>query len=183
MSAMTSQITSLTIVYSTVYSDADQRKHQSSTSLAFVRGIHRWPVNSPQKGPMARKKFPFDDVIMLCILFMLSRLFLDMFRNILCAWLVLYIMWYKWARLEMTIIKVWNNEATVIPLIYAHQISKLKCFSSRLADVFAQCTEARCSVENEGVVGAAPISDAPTTSEWSTILLLTKVRLILEVWW
>ena len=55
--AMASQVTSLTIVYSTVYSGADQRKHQSSASLAFVRGIHRWPVNSPQKGPVARKYF------------------------------------------------------------------------------------------------------------------------------
>ena len=41
MDAIASQITSLTIVYSIVYSDADQRKHQSSASLAFVRGIHR----------------------------------------------------------------------------------------------------------------------------------------------
>ena len=41
MTTMTSQITSLTIVYSTVYSDADQRKHQSSASLAFVWGIPR----------------------------------------------------------------------------------------------------------------------------------------------
>ena len=49
MGAMVSQITSLTIVYSTVYSDADQRRHQSSTSLAFVRGIHQGPVNSPHK--------------------------------------------------------------------------------------------------------------------------------------
>ena len=65
MSVMTSQITSLTIVYSTVYSGADQRKHQSSASLAFVRGIHRWPVNSPHKWPVTRKMFPFDDVIML----------------------------------------------------------------------------------------------------------------------
>ena len=56
-------ITSLTIVYSTVNSGADQRKHQSSASLAFVRGIHRWPVNSPHKGPVTRKMFPFDDVI------------------------------------------------------------------------------------------------------------------------
>ena len=62
--AIASQITSLTIVYSTVYSDADQRKHQSSASLAFVRGIHRGPVNSPHKWPVTRKKFPFDDVIM-----------------------------------------------------------------------------------------------------------------------
>ena len=58
------QITSLTIVYSSVYSDADQRKHQSSTSLAFVWGIHRGPVNSPHKWPVTRKMFPFDDVIM-----------------------------------------------------------------------------------------------------------------------
>ena len=47
-----------------VYSGADQRKHQSSASLAFARGIHRWPVNSSHKWPLARKMFPFDDVIM-----------------------------------------------------------------------------------------------------------------------
>ena len=64
MGTMASQITSLTIVYSTVYSGTDQRKHQSSASLAFVRGIHRWPVNSPHKGPVTRQMFPFDDVIM-----------------------------------------------------------------------------------------------------------------------
>ena len=66
MGAIASQITSLTIVYLTVYSDTDQRKHQSSASLAFVRGIHRRPVNSPHKWPVTRKVFPFDDVIMLC---------------------------------------------------------------------------------------------------------------------
>ena len=65
MSAMASQITSLTFVYSSVYSGADQRKHQSSASRAFVRGNHRSPVNSPRKGPVTRKMFPFDDVIML----------------------------------------------------------------------------------------------------------------------
>ena len=64
MGAIASQITSLTIVYWTVYSDADQRKHQSSASLAFVRGIHRGPVNSPHKWPVTRKMLPFDDVIM-----------------------------------------------------------------------------------------------------------------------
>ena len=63
MGALASPITSLTIVYSTVYSDADQRKHQSSVSLAFVRGIHRGPVNSLHKWPVTRKMFPFDDVI------------------------------------------------------------------------------------------------------------------------
>ena len=63
MGALASQITSLAIVYSIVYSDAD-KKNQSSASLAFVRGIHRWPVNSPHKGQVTRKMFPFDDVIM-----------------------------------------------------------------------------------------------------------------------
>ena len=64
MDRAASQITSLTIVYSTVDWDADQRKHQSSASLAFVRGIHRGPVNSPHKWSVTRKMFPFDDVIM-----------------------------------------------------------------------------------------------------------------------
>ena len=64
MSAMASQITSLAIVYSTVYSGTDQRKHQISASLAFVRGIHRWPVDSPHQGPVTRKMVPFDYVIM-----------------------------------------------------------------------------------------------------------------------
>ena len=64
MGTVASKITSLTIVYSTVYSDADQRKYQSSASLAFVRGTHRRPVNSPHKWPVTRKMFPFDGVIM-----------------------------------------------------------------------------------------------------------------------
>ena len=64
MSAMASQITSLTIVYSTVYSGTDQRTHQTSVPLAFVRGNHRGQVNSPHRGPVTRKIFPFDDVIM-----------------------------------------------------------------------------------------------------------------------
>ena len=64
MGTMASQITSLTIVYSAVYSGADQRKHQRPASLAFVRGIHRGLVNSPHKWPVTRKMFPFDDVIM-----------------------------------------------------------------------------------------------------------------------
>ena len=60
MSLMASQITSLTIVYSTSYSGVDQRKHQSSASLAFVWGIPR----DRYKGPVTRKMFPFDNVIM-----------------------------------------------------------------------------------------------------------------------
>ena len=63
MSAMASQITSTSTVCSTVCSGADQGKHHSSASQAFVRGSHRWPVNSPHKGPVTRKMLPFDDVI------------------------------------------------------------------------------------------------------------------------
>ena len=75
MGSIASQITSLTIVYSTVYSDADQRKHQSSASLAFV-----WePVNSPHKWPVTRGMFPFDDVIM--------RQFLDNTHYINAMWM------------------------------------------------------------------------------------------------
>ena len=65
MGAISSQITSLTIVYTIIYSEPDQRKHQSFASLAFVWGIHRGPVNSPHKWPVTREVFPFDDVIMI----------------------------------------------------------------------------------------------------------------------
>ena len=64
MGTISSQITSLTIVCSTVYSDADQRKHQRSASLTFVRGIRRGPVHSPHKWLVRREMFPFDDVTM-----------------------------------------------------------------------------------------------------------------------
>ena len=63
LGTMASQITSLAIFYSITY--AGQRKHQNSASLAFVCGIHRWPVNSLQKSPVTRKMFLFDDIIML----------------------------------------------------------------------------------------------------------------------
>ena len=63
MSAMASQITGVSIVCSGVCSGSDQRKHQSPASLAFVRGIHRWSVDSPHKWPVTRKMFPFHDVI------------------------------------------------------------------------------------------------------------------------
>ena len=65
MSMMESPITGVSIVYSIVCSGADQRKHQSSASLAFVRGIHRGPVNSPYQRPVTWKIFPFGDVILM----------------------------------------------------------------------------------------------------------------------
>ena len=71
ISDMASQITGVSIVCSTVGTGPDQRKHQSSASLAFVRGNYRWPVNSPHKRPVTRKMFSFDDVIMFFALFTL----------------------------------------------------------------------------------------------------------------
>ena len=75
MGEIASLITSLTIVYS----GTDQSKHQSSASLAFVWGIHRGPMNSPQKWPVTRKMFPFDDVIMSHDLF--TRILQDCFTG------------------------------------------------------------------------------------------------------
>ena len=97
MGAIASQITSLTIVYSTAYSDADQRKHQSSASLAFVWGIHRRPVNSPHKGPVTRKMFPFDDVIMvwgLIALMLFGRIRCWPSFQLLLTWHAMTSMWY-----------------------------------------------------------------------------------------
>ena len=54
MNPMASQITGVSLVCTTVCSGTDQRKHQSSASLAFVSGIHWWPVDSPHKGPVTR---------------------------------------------------------------------------------------------------------------------------------
>ena len=62
---MASHITGVSIVCSTICSGADQRKHQSFLSLAFVRRFHRWPVDSPNNGPVTRKMIQFDDVIMI----------------------------------------------------------------------------------------------------------------------
>ena len=81
MSAIAYHITRLTIVYSTVYSGADQRKDQSSASLVFVRGVHRWPVNSQHKGPVTQKMFPFDDVIMATCIIGFRYLFHKWFSN------------------------------------------------------------------------------------------------------
>ena len=57
MSAIASQITSLTVVYSTVYWGADQCKHQSSALLAFVWGIHRDRWIPRTKGQLRGKCF------------------------------------------------------------------------------------------------------------------------------
>ena len=63
MNAMVSQITGVSTACSADCSGADQRKRQSSASLAFVMGIHRWPVDSPHKRPVTRKLLPLDDAV------------------------------------------------------------------------------------------------------------------------
>ena len=92
MGAMASQITSLTIVFLTVYSDADQRKHQSSASLAFVQGIDRVSVNSPHKWPVTRKMFPLDDVIM-------NHCFDCTYGS---QWLLRGMIWEAWFNIKMS---------------------------------------------------------------------------------
>ena len=90
-----------------------------------------------------------------------------------------------YSAMQMVLFVSWCERGAMVGThsIY-HQISniRLKCFSSRLAVVFKLYIEARWSVENEDVVGAALAGDVPTTSEWATILMPTKVQLILEVW-
>ena len=105
MTTVASQITSFTIVYSIVYSDADHRKHQSSASLAFVRGIHRGPVNSPHKWPVTRKMFPFDDVIMI-----------QFISKIFCCCLFTW----KWHKAHYTI-KLRNTSSVFKDIYMNHQ--------------------------------------------------------------
>ena len=77
MSSMAFQITGVSIVCSTVYWGADQRKYPSSESLAFETGNHGWLVNSPSKRPVMWKIFSFDDVLMLPEYFSLNTRMVD----------------------------------------------------------------------------------------------------------
>ena len=126
MDAIASQITSLTIVYSTVYSDADQTKHQSSASLAFVRGIHRGPVNSPRKCPVTRKIFPFDDVIMICRVHLVRYAFMTYFIGGLKSNMPYQLLWPSCYYLRNTdkyhrsYRKKWFPQAILTYLLYKH---------------------------------------------------------------
>ena len=81
----------------TVYLGADQRKYQSSASLAFVRGIHQWLVNSPHKWPVTQIMFPFDDIIMnvlnqpvqaqWCTYVSITPAFIGLDKGLLTVWL------------------------------------------------------------------------------------------------
>ena len=122
MSAMASQITSVSIVYSAVCLGADQRKHQSSASLAFVRGIHRWPVNSPRKGPVMRKMFPFDDIIMsLTTSVAASTDNFDRFATFLYQW-------GESSRVEKVTIMIWHNSFVIDDDIISICLNLVPCW-------------------------------------------------------
>ena len=149
MAPMASQITSLTVVYSIVYSDADQRKHQSPASLAFVWGIHRGPVNSPHKWPVTRKMFPFDDVIMNCL--DLSGLIISTIKQ---TW--------KWLHTDGT---VWASEAQLVfkmKVLTQHRDKHCQlCFSCWTA-----CYETDSSIETVPVTGIVWIIVSGSFAWW-----------------
>ena len=91
MSAMVSQIAGVSIVYSTVCSGADQRKHQSSSSLDFVRGIQRWLVKSPQKASNAENVSIWWRHHDACAFVYAVRSSLEHFH-----WYELIVYWWKW---------------------------------------------------------------------------------------
>ena len=83
MSAMATQITGVSIVCSAVCSGGDQRKHQSSASVDFVRGINRWPVKFPDKVPVTREMLPFDDVVVCFTFVIISKIGKYLYGNII----------------------------------------------------------------------------------------------------
>ena len=86
MGVMASQITSLPIVYSSVYSGADQIKHQSSASLTYVRGIHRWSVNSPHKRPLASLYYIPNTLFFVWIIRKFTSVWMKVVRSLVCSW-------------------------------------------------------------------------------------------------
>ena len=111
--AMTSQISSLTIVCSTIYSCADQIKHQSFASLAFLREIHRWPVNSPHKGPATWKMFRF---------LMTSSCYRDGEQSSIVSKIILQILEFTTSRklISPTVIKHYQGDT---PLMLKHSMT------------------------------------------------------------
>ena len=150
MGSIASPITSLTIVYSIVYSDADQSKLQRSASLAFVRGIHWGPVNSPHKWPVTRKMFPFDDIIM------------KLLQSLTCcsqsAWWV-----SPEHQCELHHPRTSSTDSSPCGIPHWKQACK-----------YHQTSKIRCTwvgnniVDHSDAVGALPVGAAPTTSSFST---------------
>ena len=114
MSTMASQITGVSIVYSAVCSGAHQRIYQSSASLAFVKGIYRWPVDSPYKGSLTRNCFNF--MTSSCH-FLIQPL--ELGANIKMLYSNVYDTAYK---------SLWSNEIKDGMLQYSH-VNEYQCFS------------------------------------------------------
>ena len=137
MGAMASEITGVKNVDPTVCSGTSQRKHQSSASLAFVRGIHRWQVNSPHtfKGPVRRK----------CFHLMTSSWYHQ------CG-----LMAFKWGRfhrmlkviildmsLEIINLRLQSHLPRVMELIYAHHKKQWSSIFSAIWTLDYLCVEYR----------------------------------------
>ena len=140
---MASQITSLTIVYSIVYSGTDQRKHQSSASLAFVRGIHRGPVNSPHRGPVnsphkwpvTRKIFPFDDVILTSSFSQITKRHWKVWQvSGLCVWCTCNTYGDRAPGQDENQHQLthWGKMATIFQTTYSNAFSWMKMYKLRL---------------------------------------------------
>ena len=117
MCAIASQITSISTVYSAVCSGTHQRNHQSSELLAFVSGDHWWLVESPHKGPVTRKMFQFDDVIIWYIMWLtyVCVMFTSYFRvNLLQTSITLYNIFWLQISINVTI----NYKCTYAMIMY-----------------------------------------------------------------
>ena len=131
MGAMASKITTLMIVYSTVYSVADQSEHQSPASLAFVCG--EFPVNSPHKWPVTRKCFHLSTsscwwhgtIVYLIVFSYYWNLRITLARSAVpCTASVLYSVYYgAWVQWRPYTTLHWNNILPEkIPNIHFNQI-------------------------------------------------------------
>ena len=106
------------IVYSSVYSGTDQWTHKSSASLAFVQGIHRWPVKSLHKWPVMRKMFPFDDIIMGLVTHTCQRIWLSLVQVMACHQWWLNVKWIPTNKLQ------WNLNSNR-NLFFQEHVSKM----------------------------------------------------------
>ena len=130
MGTMASQSTSRTIFCSAVYSRADQRKHQSSASLVFVWGIHRWPVNSPHKGPVTRKMFHLMpsscclDVKLTTVRYICGGFFVGQMLNECSLVTIIYLsriitwasfqqVWEKVTYMPYSLVRIWTKKMNV----------------------------------------------------------------------
>ena len=167
LSAMAAQITSLMIVYSAVYSGADQRKDQSSVSLVSVSGIYRWPVNSPHKGPVTRKMFPLDDGIMRELgysdMFVLKLINHDFQTSYLIGWQHGPQAIRSHVR-KSALVLTW----IVLVILAPDQFHATRHTWYRQVSNISRTLVDNKIVDHSDVVGASPVGAAPTTSSFST---------------